>query len=78
MTNNTTDTKTVHCDMSSECKDPVTHIGDKGYAYCAEHGPQRRSSGYEHVRKMRAWERRWLSEGKSLPSYRVAPEPKGN
>lgn len=28
------------CDMRADCRKPVTHIDDKGYVYCAEHGPQ--------------------------------------
>lgn len=64
----------AQCDMRAECTETVTHIGAKGYAYCATHAPERR--GFESVRKMRAWERRWIGEGRALPSYAPGPEPK--
>lgn len=64
------------CDMRDECPAPVTHIGDKGYRYCTDHGAQRRATGYERVRKMRAWEVDLLKAGKPLPSYTPGPKPK--
>lgn len=63
-----------HCDMRAECVAPVTHIGSKGYTYCAAHAPARR--GWESARKMLPWELRWLSEGRQLPDYRPGPEPR--
>ena len=72
-----TSTAGVRCDMYTDCAEPVTHIGDKGYAYCATHGPSRRESGYERVRRMRPWEVRWLREGRVLPSYKPGPDPEG-
>ena len=59
--------------MRAECVEPVTHIGGKGYTYCAGHAAARR--GVEPTRRMRAWELRWIAEGRSLPSYKPGPEP---
>lgn len=68
-----TDRIAVQCEMSAECSQRVTHIGVKGYVYCAEHAAVRR--GIERTRRMRAWEIRWIREGRVLPSYRPLPEP---
>lgn len=64
------------CEMRRECTESVTHIGSKGYIYCATHGTERRAYGTERTRKMRPWELRWITEGRALPSYRPGPEPK--
>lgn len=67
----------IQCDMHDECGMAVTHIGSKGYVYCTAHALQRQTgSSSENVRKMQAWELRWLGEGKALPSYKPGPEPK--
>ncbi len=58
----------VKCEMRDTCKNPVTHIGEKGYVYCAAHAPDRR--GFERVRKMRTWELRLLQRGEQVPSYK--------
>lgn len=50
------------------CKNDVTHVGAKGWVYCAKHAPERR--GWEATRKLREWERDLLREGKPVPSYR--------
>ena len=55
------------CDMSHGCERPVTHIGEKGYVYCATHAPQRR--GYERTRKLLVSERKALEAGGTLPSF---------
>lgn len=55
------------CDMKNDCTKPVTHIGEKGYVYCAEHVECR--SGVERCRKMRGWERARIAAGKPLMSY---------
>lgn len=57
------------CDMGRGCAGKVTHIGDKGYVYCADHAQQRRSAGYERTRSMAVWERRAVSRGEPLLSY---------
>jgi hypothetical protein len=64
------------CDMTEFCQSAVTHIGNKGYAYCAEHAQQRRQYGYESTRKMRVWELQLLASGQPLPSYQPLPQPK--
>lgn len=63
------------CDMEKDCPYTPTHIGSKGYIYCADHALTRRQSGYERTRRMRPWELRWIAEGKVLPTYAVLPEP---
>ena len=65
----------LKCDMTEGCVQAVTHIGDKGYTYCTDHGVMRRASGWERVRKMRAWEVRLLEAGEPLPSYAPGPKP---
>ena len=55
------------CDMERDCSNPVTHIGEKGYVYCAEHVGCRR--GIERCRRMRGWERARIAAGKPLLSY---------
>jgi len=55
------------CDMTHDCINPVTHIGEKGYVYCAEHAPCRQ--GWERCRQMRGWERARIAAGKPLMSY---------
>jgi hypothetical protein len=55
------------CDMEKDCTNPVTHIGEKGYVYCAAHSPCR--SGWERCRKMAGWERQRIAAGKVLMSY---------
>jgi hypothetical protein len=66
---------TTICEMEADCKNPVTHIGHKGYVYCAEHAIDRRSSGYERCRRMRAWELKMVMAGEPLPSYEIKPKP---
>lgn len=33
------------CDMRHDCAAPVTHVDEKGWLYCATHGPDRRAGG---------------------------------
>lgn len=61
------------CDMYRDCLAPVTHIGEKGYVYCAAHVGCRH--GVERCRRMRAWERKLISAGKLLPSYKPIRKP---
>lgn len=56
----------------------VTHIGSKGYVYCAACAVRRRQSGYEQTRKMRAWELELINNGKQLPSYRPTTKKEAN
>ena len=55
-------------DMRKDCAEAVTHIGSKGYIYCAKHAVDRRQSGYERTRAMRAWELKLIAAGQPLPS----------
>ena len=50
---NQQDEAMASCDMRKDCAEAVTHIGSKGYIYCAKHAVQRRESGYERTRAMR-------------------------
>jgi hypothetical protein len=56
--------------MTKDCTDAVTHIGSKGYVYCATHAFDRRLSRRECTRRMRGWELKLLADGKQLPSYK--------
>ena len=58
---------TPACDMKEDCAEPVTHIGEKGYIYCATHAPDRR--GWERVRKMRPHELNRIKRGQPLKKY---------
>jgi hypothetical protein len=55
------------CDMKRDCPNPVTHIGERGFVYCAEHAPARK--GWERCRQMRPWELKLIESGTPLPSY---------
>jgi hypothetical protein len=55
------------CEMSHDCAQPVTHIGEKGYIYCAGHAADRR---YERTRALRPWELDLIRAGQPVPSYR--------
>lgn len=47
----------------------VTHIGSKGYTYCAKCAVERRQSGYERTRKMTPTELKLLLSGKRIAKY---------
>ncbi len=34
----------TQCEMTKDCANPVTHIGEKGYVYCAEHAQCRQGA----------------------------------
>jgi hypothetical protein len=57
------------CDWRHDCKAEVTHIGNKGYLYCAQHAIGRRNSGYERTRKMTNAELKALHAGEALIKY---------
>lgn len=61
--------KTLQCEMSRTCEHPVTHIGSKGYIYCAQDAADRRFSGYESTRALTAWELEHLRNGRGILSY---------
>jgi hypothetical protein len=64
--------KVLTCDGTcwGACSGPVTHIDEKGYAYCTTHGEHRRGSGIR-CRRMLAWEVRRLVTGQTI-SYTLA------
>lgn len=64
----------AQCDMSDDCTNPVTHIGEKGYIYCKEHALDRRRYPGERTRLMRVWELQLIAEDKPLPTYRRLPK----
>lgn len=59
----------LNCDMIAGCLNPVTHLGNKGYIYCASCGMIRRASGQERVRKMTPIELRMVQSGNPLERY---------
>jgi hypothetical protein len=63
------------CEMGRGCTNTVTHIGEKGYIYCADHAKDRRHYVGEHCRKMRPWELKLIATGKPLPSYTPIRKP---
>lgn len=68
--------KPLQCDMTNDCHDLVTHIGEKGYIYCNEHAVERRKYVGERTRRMRPWELKLVATGEPLPSYEPLPKPK--
>lgn len=56
------------CGMRTGCLRPVTHIDEKGYVYCAEHGEQRHGSGIR-CRKLKPWELNRILRGEALRKY---------
>lgn len=57
------------CDMRRECQSPVTHIDEKGFIYCSDHGRQRQYS--MRCRKLMPNELNRLGQGMPLESYEV-------
>lgn len=62
----------MRCQMRDDCESPVTHIDNKGYVYCADHGPQRRASGTP-CRKLTRAELNTLRSGQPIASYSRRP-----
>lgn len=62
-----TDPVNLTCDMTEGCTEPVTHIDNKGFAYCTDHGITRRD--WCPCRKLRPWELRKLQRGEALARY---------
>ena len=62
-----TTTMTLRCDMTDECEAPVSHIDQKGYAYCTEHGIERRS--WMPCRRLQPHELHRLERGEPLARY---------
>ncbi len=59
---------TLKCDMRVDCKEPVTHLDNKGYVYCTGHGEQRRSHDIP-CRKLRSHEITKLTRGETIKKY---------
>lgn len=55
------------CDMDRNCKEPVTHIDVKGYAYCQKHGEDRKQTC--RCRKLTPAELNTLKAGQPLKEY---------
>jgi hypothetical protein len=58
---------TLTCDMVRDCENPITHIGEKGYVYCAGHVGRR--SGVERCRKITRAEMATLLSGGTIARY---------
>jgi hypothetical protein len=65
--------RTLKCDMTKECARSVTHIGARGFLYCADHAAARNADGHESCRKLRAWECARIQDGKTI-SYERRPQ----
>lgn len=57
----------LQCDMEKACTKPVTHMDEKGFAYCAYHGIQRQRS--MRCRRLAEWELARIECGRGLLSY---------
>lgn len=64
----TVDPTVLLCDRDRSCCAPVTHIDQKGFVYCTNHGLSRRSCGIP-CRKLRDYEIRKLGRGETLSRY---------
>lgn len=60
-------TKKPRCDMEKDCLEPVTHLDQKGYVYCTEHGLDRRR--FRPCRKLRTHEINKLNRGEQINRY---------
>lgn len=59
----------LQCDMRAYCQNKVTHIGDRGWIYCAEHARARR--GQELTRKLTKAELATLNAGEPVKSFTI-------
>jgi hypothetical protein len=57
----------LRCDMTADCRQPVTYIDDNGYIYCTEHGQERQS--WRRCRKLRPFELTRLKRGEQVTKY---------
>ena len=57
----------LRCDMVAGCENPITHIGEKGYIYCADHVGRR--GGVERCRRLTAAEKRELLDVGWIKAY---------
>ncbi len=63
----------LKCDMRADCTNPVTHIGSKGWVYCAPCAADRQYQ--ERCRRMRKWEIERLERGDQI-SYELMTRAK--
>jgi hypothetical protein len=56
--------RTLRCEMNFTCAEPVTHIDEKGFTYCAAHGVNRRNVC--RCRKLTATETRTLQRNGAI------------
>ena len=59
--------RVLTCDGVKSCDSEITHIDEKGFIYCANHGKERQE--YRRCRKLAAWELRLIEAGQPVPSY---------
>lgn len=60
----------VRCDARDDCTDGTpAYIDDRGFAYCADHGPLMRDPMYRRMRKLRPHEVRKLQRGETIARY---------
>lgn len=57
--------ETLKCDMEKDCKEPVTHIDNKGFVYCSKHGERRKAGGVP-TRALRPGEVKKLEQGETV------------
>lgn len=57
----------LQCDMKDDCHEAVTHIDEKGFAYCDAHGKSRKT--YMRCRKLTKTELKQLENGQPLKRY---------
>jgi hypothetical protein len=55
------------CEMSADCKEPVTHIDNSGFIYCTAHGIARRD--WKPCRKLRPHELNRIRRGQQVTRY---------
>jgi hypothetical protein len=55
------------CDMTADCNEPITHLDDKGFIYCTNHGVSRRYS--RPCRKLRPSELNNIKRGEQVKRY---------
>lgn len=67
MMNSTANSISLRCEMRDDCQQPVTHIDNKGFIYCEEHGFQRRY--YHPCRHLRPHELNRLRKGLQVEKY---------
>lgn len=57
----------LSCDMIDECSQPVSHIDEKGFVYCKDHGLRRKAT--HRCRQLKPAESKRLKTGEPLPRY---------